>query len=229
MKKLLILGVMVMFVLALALPVAARSDGDLDATIGAMEVVAVYSNEEALFIDKTDLGFGVGIGVHGDYLSGFLVGGGYYHDFDLGYWEDTFALLKVEATGPVSKEDYGIRFDKIDDEAFENATGVTTVQMSAGNGNILQSAQNVLVLNDVCDADLQEVNAKIYKTVSFDDYDKRFDKISGEAFQNATGITTVQMSSGNGNILQAGLNVQVELPNFVSDVDGMGDYTVVTY
>jgi hypothetical protein len=105
------------------------------------------------------------------------------------------------------------RFDLIDVNAFQNAEGIITVQQAAGNG-ILQQANVDVDINKMTKM-MRGYGGKGSKVGGLEveglyllekDY-SRFDKISGNAFQNAVGITTVQMSSGNGNIQQANISL----------------------
>lgn len=110
---------------------------------------------------------------------------------------------------PWSYDDYLFRGDLIDENAFQNAAGITTVQLSTGNGNVLQSNTRIALANADVD-DLVGTVALAFDPESGESYVMRRDKIADNAFQNVAGITTVQMSSGNGNALQANVNIEVK-------------------
>jgi len=101
------------------------------------------------------------------------------------------------------------RSDLITNQAFRGAEGVTTVQQAAGNANALQSNVKVEGLTAANEFELSAQEAEIEEVFVLAKEYSRTDKIAGHAFQDATGITTVNMSSGNANILQS--NVEVEI------------------
>lgn len=102
------------------------------------------------------------------------------------------------------------RFDLIEGNAFQNAEGITTVQQAAGNGVLLQANVDVDInqmKNMMRGYGGKSGGLEVEGLYLLEKDYSRFDKIAGNAFQNAVGITTVQMSSGNGNILQANVNL----------------------
>lgn len=110
---------------------------------------------------------------------------------------------------PYTKEQYRYRYDEIDDFAFQKAAGILTLQLSSGNGNILQANTRIAIANaDV--KDLVYTYAKSCDATSYETYLKRGDYITGSAFQFAAGIITLQMSCGNGNILQSNVNIEAK-------------------
>jgi hypothetical protein len=105
------------------------------------------------------------------------------------------------------------RDDVITNNAFYDAEGITTVQLSAGNTNILETNVDVTTIALANDLDLSAQEIEVEEVMLFDKRYNRSDVISGHAFQGTTGITTVNMSSGNANVLQANIGV---------DIGGMG-------
>ena len=101
------------------------------------------------------------------------------------------------------------RDDVITNNAFYNAEGITTVQLSAGNTNILETNVDVTTLALANDLDLSAQEIEVEEVMLFDKRYNRSDVISGHAFQGVSGITTVNMSSGNANVLQANIGVNI--------------------
>lgn len=110
---------------------------------------------------------------------------------------------------PYSWDWYDVRYDLLDENAFQNAAGITTVQLSTGNGNVLQGNTRIALANADVD-DLVSTMVEVVCPDSEDEYYERYDLVTGNVFQNVAGITTVQMSSGNGNALQANVNIEVK-------------------
>ena len=109
-------------------------------------------------------------------------------------------------------EEFYERSDVITGNAFQGAMGITTVQQAAGNTSILESNVEVNAAADLEPADELELSAQeveIEGVLLLERHYSRTDTISGNAFQNATGITTVNMSSGNANILQSNVEVNI--------------------
>lgn len=101
------------------------------------------------------------------------------------------------------------RWDLIEKNAFQNVHGITTVNLASGNGNLLNADIDVTALAKANSMDLTLSLAGIIDVDSNDHCYTRWDVITDKAFQNAIGITTVQMSSGNANILQTSVGIEV--------------------
>jgi hypothetical protein len=103
------------------------------------------------------------------------------------------------------------RWDKIENSAFRGAEGITSVNLASGNGNILETNVDVTALAPANSLDL---NASIisvsgvYMDTCCCEY-MRWDSISDNAFRDVMGITSVNMSSGNGNALQTNVGIEV--------------------
>lgn len=135
-------------------------------------------------------------------------GGNDGFDFEYLETEDlVFDETEIEDLFIMSREYQ--RDDVITDNAFYNAEGITTVQLSAGNTNLLETNVDVTTLALADDLDLSAQEIEIEDIVLLEKKYNRSDVISGHAFQGATGITTVNMSSGNANVLQANIGVNI--------------------
>lgn len=102
------------------------------------------------------------------------------------------------------------RSDLITGNAFQGAMGITTVQQAAGNANVLESNVEVAAgLDAADDIELSAQEVEVEEVLILERHYSRTDTISGNAFQDATGITTVNTSSGNANILQSNVEVNI--------------------
>lgn len=103
------------------------------------------------------------------------------------------------------------RWDEIKHDAFRNAEGITSVNLSSGNGNVLETNVDISALAEASSLDL--TGSMIFITGSYMDKPcksyMRWDTISNNAFRDVVGITSVNMSSGNGNVLQTNLGIEV--------------------
>ncbi len=133
----------------------------------------------------------------------------------------------AELSNVESYETYTSQFNQVSDTALEDVTGGLMVQMVAGNGNIMQANSSFegYSSSDVIPDDVktQEIRASISNVSSHDTYVSRYNTIGGNAFTNATGITTVQMSSGNGNILQSNVSIRTSIDIFSSPENVLTD------
>ncbi|MDZ7671220.1 MAG: hypothetical protein U5K53_00010 [Halanaerobiales bacterium] len=118
-----------------------------------------------------------------------------------------FDEVEIEDLFIMSKEYQ--RDDVITNNAFYNVEGITTVQLSAGNANVLETNVDITTLALASDLDLSAQEIEIEDIKFLEKEYSRSDVISGHAFQGATGITTVNMSSGNANVLQANIGVNI--------------------
>lgn len=131
----------------------------------------------------------------------------YTHDLDL----DAVIVLGAYYDGSYT------RWDTIEGNAFSGASGITTVNLSSGNGNVLETNVEVSAYNE---ASMMELDGSLILAAGIYDffscgsngYYTRWDSISDNAFMNATGITSVNMSSGNGNALQTNVGIEVCSP-----------------
>jgi len=121
--------------------------------------------------------------------------------------EMNFDEAEIEDVLVIEKE--YTRSDVITNQAFRGAEGITTVQQAAGNTNILESNVKVEGLTAANEFELSAQEAEIEEVLVLSKEYSRTDKIAGNAFRDVSGITTVNMSSGNANILQS--TVEVEL------------------
>lgn len=101
------------------------------------------------------------------------------------------------------------RNDVITNNAFREALGITTVQQAAGNTSILESNVGIEGLEGADQFELSAQEVEIEEILVMEKHYNRADTISGNAFMEATGITTVQQSAGNANILQSNVEVHV--------------------
>lgn len=105
-------------------------------------------------------------------------------------------------------EKYYSRFDKLSGSVFTDSEGIITVQQSAGNTNA-QLSNVGLDVKYMGDIDLAGVGQTIGCVVITEKDYMRFDEISGSAFAGAAGILTVQQSSGNANLQQSNVDVEI--------------------
>lgn len=126
-------------------------------------------------------------------------------DTDLGEFGTGVGAF-AHLVGNSSSDAVNVRQGTITEDAFKDAVGITTVQMSAGNGNAVQSNVGLDIFAAAAD-DLAETMAVTVEAESYDMGALRQDLISGNAFSSVCGITTVQMSSGNANVLQSSVEV----------------------
>jgi len=105
-------------------------------------------------------------------------------------------------------EKYYTRFDKLSGSVFSDAEGIVTVQQSAGNTNA-QLSNVGLDVKFMGDIDLAGVGQTIGCIIVTEKDYMRFDEISGSAFAGAAGILTVQQSSGNANLQQSNVDVEI--------------------
>ncbi len=120
------------------------------------------------------------------------------------------AAASAKLVGAASADAVTSKYGEISGEAFFESVGITTVNMAAGNANIVQANTGLEILA-VDGVELEGATATTVNSTFNESGTVRYDEISGNAFAGATGITTVQMSSGNGNVLQSNVNVGVGL------------------
>ena len=108
-------------------------------------------------------------------------------------------------------EEFYERSDVITGNAFQGAMGITTVQQAAGNASVLESnvEVNAADLEPADELALSAQEVEVEEVLILERHYSRTDTISGNAFQNATGITTVNSSAGNANVLQSNVEVNI--------------------
>ncbi len=108
-------------------------------------------------------------------------------------------------------EEFYERSDLITGNAFQGAMGITTVQQAAGNASVLESnvEVNAADLEPADELALSAQEVEVEEVLILERHYSRTDTISGNAFQNATGITTVNSSAGNANVLQSNVEVNI--------------------
>ena len=108
-------------------------------------------------------------------------------------------------------EEFYERSDLITGNAFQGVMGITTVQQAAGNASVLESnvEVNAAGLEPANALELSAQEVEVEEVLILERHYSRTDTISGNAFQNATGITTVNSSTGNANVLQSNVEVNI--------------------
>ena len=100
------------------------------------------------------------------------------------------------------------RHSEIMGSAYSGAHGIVTTQLSSGNIN-LQLSNIAVDVKFMHDADLMAVGQLATGLLIHEKNYMRYDAIGGSAFSGAVGIITTQLSSGNGNLQQSFVDVEV--------------------
>ncbi|HKL12162.1 MAG TPA: hypothetical protein VJ907_01000 [Halanaerobiales bacterium] len=106
-------------------------------------------------------------------------------------------------------EEIYYRDDLITNNAFRDALGITTVQQAAGNASVLESNVTIEGLEEADEFELSAQEVEVEEVLIMERDYTRVDTISGNAFRNATGITTVQQAAGNANVVQSNVEVNI--------------------
>jgi hypothetical protein len=129
-------------------------------------------------------------------------------DFDAKVCGMGFGMGGQSVNGVMFMEKYYERYDLIDGNAYSGSHGILTTQLSAGNANAQSSAVyvDVTFLRDI---DLVPVGQSVNGTLFIEKNYMRYDAIGGNAFSGAVGILTTQLSSGNANLQQSIVDIEV--------------------
>jgi len=100
------------------------------------------------------------------------------------------------------------RYSEITNSAFAGAHGILTTQLASGNANAQSSAVYVDV-KFLGDIDLVPVGQSVNGSLFLEKNYMRYDAISGNAFAGAVGILTTQLSSGNANLQQSIVDIEI--------------------
>ena len=129
-------------------------------------------------------------------------------DFDVKFCGLGQGLGGQSVNGVMFMEKNYERSDVINGGSYANAHGIVTTQMSSGNSN-LQSAAIYADVKYLGDIDLVPVGQSVNGVLFLEKGYMRYDMIGGGAFANAVGIITTQLSSGNANLQQAIVDIEV--------------------
>ena len=103
---------------------------------------------------------------------------------------------------------YYERYSEITNSSFAGAHGILTTQLASGNANAQSSAVYVDV-KFLGDIDLVPVGQSVNSSLFLEKNYMRYDAITGNAFAGAVGIVTTQLSSGNANLQQSIVDIEM--------------------